>query len=100
MREQCYRGVFGTVKKKCLVRDIPLTPGVVDALQRLKTDATRPDDLVLDQRPEPRWMKKNLMNRIMKPTAKKLGMGWMGWHVLRHTHLATDRHKWGMVTTA
>ena len=30
--------------------------------------------------------KSNLMRRIIKPAAKLLGMPWLSWRVLRHTH--------------
>ena len=29
---------------------------------------------------------RNLLGRIIKPIATKLGMPWLSWHVFRHTH--------------
>jgi hypothetical protein len=48
VRENCYRGVFGTVKAKSRVRDVPISIPVVEALQRVFADSAlgKADDLV------------------------------------------------------
>lgn len=97
VRENCYRGVFGTVKAKSRVRDVPISTPVVEALQRAFADSafSGPDDLVFCTEKGTPLDEKNLMRRVIKPVAVKLGMAWMGWHVLRHTH-ATLSERIGM----
>jgi integrase len=97
VRENCYRGVFGTVKAKSRVRDVPITMPVVEALQTVLTDSPSSgrDGLVFCTEKGTPLDEKNLMRRVIKPVAVKLGMQWMGWHVLRHTH-ATLSERIGM----
>lgn len=90
VRENYYRGVFGTVKKKARNRDLPLPQGVVAVLKKIMAEShfTGPDDLVFATEHGTTLDERNLMRRIIGPTAAP----WMGWHVLRHTHstLAED----------
>lgn len=94
VRENFYRGVFGTVKQKSRNRDLPLPKVVLPVLQELM-DGSKfkgPDDLVFCTDKGTPLDEKNLMRRVIKPIAEKLAMPWMGWHVFRHTHstLAED----------
>ena len=94
VRENYYRGVFGTVKQKARNRDLPLPKVVLPVLRQLMEESKfqGPDDLVFATEKGTPLDEKNLMNRIIKPIAKDLKMPWMGWHVFRHTHstLAED----------
>jgi integrase len=94
VRENFYRGVFGTVKQKARNRDLPLPKVVLPVLQHLMAESKfqGPEDLVFATDKGTPLDEKNLMNRTIKPTAVKLKMPWMGWHVFRHTHstLAED----------
>ena len=88
VREDYYRGCFGSVKKKARRRDVPLSSGVVAALSRLKTRTKfiGPDDLVFASRKGTPLNENNLMRRVLKPAGKALGMPWLSWHCFRHTH--------------
>lgn len=100
VRQNFYRGKFGSVKAKSRKRNVPLPPGVVAALQAMKAASThnQPDDLVFCSSSGTPLDEKNTMRRVIKPAAKKLGMPWLGWHVFRHTH-ATLADKVGMSAT-
>jgi integrase len=108
VRENFYRRVFGTVKKKSRKRDLPIPRAVLPVLQKLMGGSKfkGPDDLVFCTDKGTPLDEKNLMNRTIKPAAKKLGMPWMGWHVFRHTHstlgedfgmaFQTGKRRWGI----
>ena len=96
VRENFYRGVFGTVKKKSRKRDLPIPKAVLPVLQELM-DGTKfkgSDDLLFCTDKGTPLDEKNLMNRTIKPAAKKLGMPWMGWRVFRHTHSTLGGRPW------
>jgi integrase len=77
---------------------------VIDRIQRLKTltveikagNAVRrypvvrssgPDDLVFPSIVKGAPMRDNaVLSRFIKPAARKLGMGWVNWQVLRRSH--------------
>jgi integrase len=88
VRENCYRGVFGTVKARSRRRTVPLSTTTVKALQDLRSGSefSGPDDLVFAATKGTPLSEANLMRRVIKPIAVKLGMPWLGWHVFRHTH--------------
>ena len=88
VRENYYRGVFGTVKMKSRNRDLPIPKVVLPVLQELMDGSkfNGPDDLVFCTDKGTPLDEKNLMRRIIKPIAERLEMAWMGWHVFRHTH--------------
>jgi integrase len=88
VRENFYRGVFGTVKQKSRNRDLPIPNVVLPVLKELM-DGSKfdgPESLVFGTDKGTPMDEKNLMRRIIKPTAVELKMPWMGWHVFRHTH--------------
>lgn len=88
VRENYYRGEFGSVKAKSRRRTVPLSNSVVTALTALKHRGTfvSPDDLVFATTKGTPLDETNLMRRLIKPVAKELGMPWLSWHVFRHTH--------------
>lgn len=88
VRENCYRGKFGSVKAKSRRRNVPLSNSMVVALLRLRKNSTfiGPDDLVFASRNGTPSSESNLMRRVIKPVAKRLGIPWLSWHVFRHTH--------------
>src|SRR5665213_1046665 len=59
----------------------------VKALQALRSglEFNEPDDLVFVASRTP-LSDANLLRRMIKPIAVKLGMPWLSWHVFRHTH--------------
>jgi integrase len=95
VRENFYRGVFGTVKKKSRKRDLPIPKAVLPVLQELMDCSKfKGSDLVFCTDKGTPLDEKNLMNRTIKPAAKKLGMPWMGWRVFRHTHSTLGGRPW------
>lgn len=88
VRENYYRGEFGTVKAASRRRTVPLSSSVVEALASAKRrgNFTEPDDLVFASTRGTPLDETNLMRRLVKPVAKELGMPWVSWHVFRHTH--------------
>jgi integrase len=88
VRENFYRGTFGTVKAKSRRRTVPLSATVIAALAslRAKSKFMAPDDLVFASSKGTPLNENNLLRRVLKPIATKLDMPWLSWHVFRHTH--------------
>jgi integrase len=88
VRENYYRGKFGTVKAKSRRRAVPLSTTVVAALLDLRGRSRfiQPDDLLFASRKGTPLNENNLLRRVIKPIAVKLGLPWLSWHVFRHTH--------------
>ena len=88
VRENFYRGKFGSVKAKSRRRNVPLSTPVVAALQRLRSESkfASPEDIVFASSTGNPLDEKNLLRRYLKPVGKKLGISWLSWHVFRHTH--------------
>jgi integrase len=88
VRENYYRGKFGSVKAKSRRRDVPLSSSVVAALSAYlaRSRFVGPDDLVFASRKGTPLNDSNLLRRVIKPVGKKLGLPWLSWHVFRHTH--------------
>ena len=88
VRENYYRGKFGSVKAKSRRRNVPLSRTVVNALSELRANSkwTGPEDLVFASRNGTPLNERNLLRRMLKPAGEKLGIPWLGWHVFRHTH--------------
>lgn len=88
VRENYYRGQFGSVKAKSRRRDVPLSGSVVGALLELKAASkySEPEALVFATRNGTPFSERNLLRRVLKPAGEKLGIPWLRWHVFRHTH--------------
>jgi len=88
VREDYYRGKFGSVKKKSRSRNLPLSRSAVDALLTIRAVSkfTGPDDLVFTSRNGTPLNERNLLRRVLKPAGAQLGIPWLSWHVFRHTH--------------
>jgi len=88
VRENCYRGKFGSVKAKSRRRAVPLPERAVDLLEQYLATVARkaPDDLVFSTCGGTPLDECNLARRVLKPVGKALGMPWLSWHVFRHTH--------------
>jgi integrase len=88
VRENYYRGTFGSVKAKSRRRNLPLSGSVVNALLQIQAESkfAGPDDLVFVSRNGTPLNERNLLRRVLKPAGKKLGIPWLSWHVFRHTH--------------
>jgi integrase len=88
VRENYYRGRFGSVKAKSRRRDVPLSNTVILALLQLRKGSrfAQPEDLVFASRNGTPLNENNLMRRVIKPAGKALDMPWLSWHCFRHTH--------------
>lgn len=97
VRENYYRGEFGSVKATARRRNLPLSRSVVNALVQIQAESkfTSPDDLVFSSRKGTPLNERNLLRRVLKPAGKQLGIPWLSWHTLRHTH-ATLGEQLGM----
>ncbi len=97
IRENYYRGKFGSVKAKSRRRNLPLGHAAVEALMaiRMASKFTGTDDLVFSSRNGTPLNERNLLRRFLKPAGRKLGIPWLSWHVFRHTH-ATLAEQIGM----
>jgi integrase len=104
IEQRCCRGDWGVPKSEASNATIPVNPSVIERIHRLKTltivikagtalrrypavKATGPDDLVFASVVKGVAMRdNNILSRFIKPAARKLGMGWVNWQVLRRSH--------------
>jgi integrase len=88
VRENYYRGKFGSVKARSRRRNVPLSTSVVSALLAIRSRSahTGADDLVFASGNGTPLSENNIRNRYLKPAGERLGMPWLGWHAFRHTH--------------
>jgi integrase len=101
--ERYCRGDWGVPKSKASNATVPVNSSVIERIQRLKTltievkagRATRryravkswgPDDLVFQSVKDGRPMRdNNILVRHIKPAARKLGLAFVNWQVLRRS---------------
>ena len=104
IEERYCRGEWGIPKSKASNATIPVNPGVIERIHWLKTvtvevkagtavrrysavKATGPDNIVFASVVKGVPMRdNNILIRFIKPAARKLGMGWVNWQVLRRSH--------------
>lgn len=88
VRENFYRGKFGSPRAKSRKRNMPLADGVVAGIAEIRSHSTfrAPDHLVFASAVGTPVDECNLMRRVVKPIAQRLGMPWLSWHVVRRTH--------------
>jgi integrase len=104
IEESCCRGEWGAPKSLASNATIPVNTGVIERIHQLKTltlevnagNAVRrypavkssgPDDLVFASVKKGAPMRDNtILTRFIKPAARKLGMDWVNWQVLRRSH--------------
>jgi integrase len=102
--ERYCRGDWGVPKSEASNATIPVNPSVIERIHRLKTitleikagsgtrryaavKATGPEDLVFASVAKGRPMRdNNVLCRFIKPAARKLGIGFVNWQVLRRSH--------------
>jgi integrase len=102
--ERCCRGEWGVPKSDASNATIPVNRDVVDRIRGLvnvtvvikagnatrkyaAVKATGPDDLVFASVVKGVPMRdNNVLVRHLKPAARKLGMEWVNWQVLRRSH--------------
>lgn len=76
------RGVVGPPKSRFGIRLVPIT---AERAARLRERSGALDDLVFTNRCGDRIDSSNLQNRVMRPAAIEVGVGWATVHSLRHT---------------
>ena len=86
IRQTYYRGQFGLPKTKNSERVIPLSPGLVAALE-LHKQARRPNqfNLVFPNAVGKPCEAANLLKRVLHPALKSLGLPRAGWRVFRRS---------------
>jgi integrase len=86
VRRRWYRGEFAPPKSRYGRRAVPLTAGMAQSLWELsKAAAGDQDALVFPSQTGGLLNSSNLFGRVLKPTAKRAGVPWAGFHTLRHT---------------
>lgn len=87
VRRAWRKGEMGPPKSKFARRDVPLAPTLVDALRSRKKAAKRPKatDLIFPDQQGNLWNGPSIYRDSIKPAAEEAGVGWAGFHTLRHT---------------
>ncbi len=68
------------------LRSVPLGAKSVEILTARKPAGVYPDALVFSTDKGTPFDRRNLVNRQLKPTCKKIGLTGVGWHWLRHAN--------------
>jgi integrase len=87
VREQYYKGEYGSEKAKARRRNVPLPPWLVTALVELKKRDrwVGPEDPVFAGVTGKPVCENAIVQRHLKPAGEKLNMPWLSWHDLRRT---------------
>ncbi len=87
VREQWYKGEWGSVKAKARRRNVPLPQWAVGQLLNLqhRPKWVGPEDPVFAGVGGRPLCENAILQRHLKPAAAKLGTPWLSWHHLRHT---------------
>jgi integrase len=104
IEERCSRGDWAAPKSEASNATIPVTAAVISRIHQLKgitveikagsairrypaVKSSDPDDLVFASVVKGVPMRDNaILSRFIKPAARKLGIGWVNWQVLRRSH--------------
>jgi len=88
VRQQWYRGAYGTVKARSRRRNLPISQDMAAELAaiRCRSKFIGPDDPVFAASTGRPVDEHNLAKRKLKPAGVKLGMPWLSWHAFRRTH--------------
>ena len=87
VREQYYKGEYGSEKAKARRRNVPLPVWLVTALVELKKRdrSVGPEDPVFAGATGKPVCENAIVQRHLKPAGEKLNMPWLSWHDLRRT---------------
>jgi integrase len=87
IREQWYKGAWGSVKAKARRRYVPLPKWAVEELQQLRCrqDWVGSEDPVFAGLSGKPPSENAIIQRHLKPAGRKLGMAWLSLHDLRRT---------------
>ena len=84
--ETVYEGHFDRPKTKRSLRTIPLGAETAEILAKLRPESVTPAALVFATSDGKALDRRNLLRKHVKPAAKKLGLGNVTWHLLRHSY--------------
>jgi integrase len=84
--QSVYEGHFDEPKSKRSKRSVPLGAKSIEILAARKPAGVNPDALVFGTDKGTPLDRRNLANRQLKPTCKKIGLMGVGWHWLRHAN--------------
>jgi integrase len=87
VRRRIYRGSMAAPKSAYGRREVPLSPGLAQSLWQARKDARagRDGDPVFASQTGGYLDPGNLFGRVLKPSARRAGVPWAGFHTLRHT---------------
>jgi integrase len=87
IRQQWYKGEWGSVKAKARRRYVPVPRWAVEELQQLRgrEEWVGAEDAVFAGLAGKPLCENAIIQRHFKPAGKKLGMPWLSWHDLRRT---------------
>jgi integrase len=87
VREQWYKGQWGSVKAKARRRNVVLQQWAVEELRELqqREEWVGPEDTVFAGTSGKPLCENAIVQRHLKPAGRKLGMPWLSWHDLRRT---------------
>jgi integrase len=84
--QSVYEGHFDEPKSKRSKRSVPLGAKSIEILAARKPAGVNPDALVFSTDKGTPFDRRNLVNRQLKPTCKKIGLTGVAWHWLRHAN--------------
>src|SRR5712692_4932422 len=84
--ETVYDGHFDKPKTKRSARTIPIGMETAEILTGIRPVAANASSLVFSTREGLPLDRSNLLRKHLKPTAKRLGLPGVTWHLLRHSH--------------
>jgi len=87
VRRRLYRGTIDAPKSRYGVREVPISARLAQDLWRHRGGSAygRDEDLVFPTGRGTPLNPSNVFGRVLKPAAKRAGVGWAGLHTLRHT---------------
>lgn len=86
VRRTVYEGRFDDPKTKRSKRAVPLGAKGIDVLSAFRQQTVDPEALVFATSRGTPFSRRNLLNRQLAPTCKKIGIEGVTWHWLRHAN--------------
>ena len=84
VRRRLYAGSYAPPKSRYGRRDVPLSEGMARALWEARKDTVEADPIIRSASGGPIDVA-NVRARILKPAARRAGVGWVAFHAFRHT---------------